>query len=52
MKIIYFHGYGSSGATGTVESLRKLLPECEIVAPDIPVDPQEALPYLKEFCKE
>ena len=52
MKIINFHGYGSSGATGTVDSLRKLLPECEIIAPDIPVDPQEALPFLKEFCRE
>ena len=50
-KIVYFHGFGSSGASGTVESLRKFLPECEIVAPDIPVDPVEALPYLREFCE-
>ena len=49
-RIIYFHGYGSSGASGTVEMLRKMLPEYEIIAPDIPVDPQEALPYLKALC--
>lgn len=49
MKIVYFHGFGSSHASGTVELLRNLLPEDEIVAPDIPVDPVEALPYLKEF---
>lgn len=51
MKIVYFHGFASSGATGTVEILRNLLPEVEIVAPDIPVDPKEALPYLQDFCK-
>ena len=46
MKIIYFHGFGSSHASGTVEILRKVLPDDEIVAPDIPIDPVEALPYL------
>lgn len=51
MKLIYFHGFGSSGASGTVELLRKLLPEDEIVAPDIPVDPLEAMPYLTELCQ-
>lgn len=50
MKIIYFHGFASSGATGTVELLRRMLPEDEIIAPDIPMDPAEALPFLKEFC--
>ena len=52
MKIIYFHGFGSSHASGTVEILRLELPEDEIVAPDIPVDPVEALPYLKDFCAQ
>ncbi len=51
MKIIYFHGFGSSGASGTVDFLRKLLPEAEVIAPDIPVDPVDALPYLKDFCE-
>ena len=51
-KIVYFHGFGSSGASGTVESLRKLLPECEIMAPDIPVDPEEALPYLRQYVAQ
>ena len=52
MKIVYFHGFGSSGASGTVESLRHHLPEHEIIAPDIPVDPQLALPYLTGFVRE
>lgn len=52
MKIIYFHGFASSGASGTVELLRKLLPEVDVVAPDIPVDPAEALPFLQQFVKD
>lgn len=51
MKLIYFHGFGSSGASGTVEILRRCFPEDEIIAPDIPVDPIEALPYLKKLCE-
>lgn len=49
--IIYLHGYGSSGMSNTVSYLRKLLPDCEVLAPDIPVDPKEALPFLKVFCE-
>ena len=51
MKIVYFHGFGSSHASGTVEILRNLLPDDEVVAPDIPVDPVEALPYLQEYVR-
>lgn len=49
-KIIYFHGFGSSGASGTVEQLRNMLPDDEIIAPDIPIDPEEALPFLIDLC--
>ena len=52
MKIVYFHGFGSSGASGTVELLRKLLPQAEVVAPDIPIDPLEALPFLRQLCQD
>ena len=52
MKILYFHGFASSGATGTAQLLQKMLPDDEVVAPDIPMDPAEALPYLKEFVAE
>jgi predicted esterase YcpF (UPF0227 family) len=52
MKIIYFHGFASSGASGTVQLLRKLMPDDEVIAPDIPVEPLEALPYLKELCQQ
>ena len=50
-KLIYFHGFGSSGEGNTVRTLRELLPEWTVLAPDIPVDPAEALPFLKDFCK-
>ena len=49
MKIIYFHGFASSGATGTAQLLRQMLPEHEILAPDIPMDPALALPFLKDY---
>ncbi|MBR6894113.1 MAG: hypothetical protein IKN15_12930 [Bacteroidaceae bacterium] len=52
MKILYFHGFASSGATGTAESLRRMLPEVEVISPDIPVDPSEALPYLRALCEQ
>lgn len=52
LKMIYFHGFASSGATGTAELLRKMLPSATILSPDIPVDPTEALPYLRQFCEE
>lgn len=52
MKIVYLHGFGSSHASGTVEILRLHLPEDEIVAPDIPVDPEEAMPYLLQYMQQ
>lgn len=51
MKLIYFHGFASSGASGTVQLLRKMLPSAEVIAPDIPVDPEEALPFLKDLVE-
>jgi predicted esterase YcpF (UPF0227 family) len=49
--LIYFHGFGSSGQSQTVNYLKKLMPDCEIIAPDIPVDPKEALPFLRSLCE-
>ena len=63
-KLIYFHGFGSSGATGTAESLRRMLnptydPQhgifedtVQVLSPDIPVDPAEALPFLRQYCEQ
>ena len=52
MKLIYFHGFGSSAASGTIRTLRERLPDFEVIAPDIPVDPAEALPFLRELCEQ
>lgn len=50
--IIYLHGLSSSGQSSTARALRELLPDWEIISPDIPVHPQEALPMLRELCKD
>ena len=44
--VIYLHGYGSSSLSGTVSYLRKKMSEVNVWAPDIPVDPKEALLFL------
>ena len=55
-KIMYLHGFGSSGASGTVELLRKEFWNAEaahkatVVAPDIPVDPSVAMPMLEALA--
>lgn len=51
-KLIYFHGFGSSGEGSTVKTLQELLRDWVVLAPDIPVDPAEALPFLEELCKK
>ena len=61
-KILYLHGFASSGASGTVELLRKWFWErsepahrAVVVAPDIPLDPLvaektlEAVMNFREF---
>ena len=53
MNILYLHGYGSSGQSNTVDYLKKSLPDYyQVTAPDIPVDPVEALPFLYDLCEK
>ena len=49
-KIMYVHGFASSGASGTVGRIRLLLPQAVVIAPDLPVDPFAAIDLLKELC--
>ena len=51
-KIVYLHGLGSSGATQTADYLRKKLSEVEVISPDIPLQPEEALQMLNILCYE
>ncbi len=49
-KILYVHGFGSSGQSGTVTRLRTVLPDATVIAPDLPVQPAEAMTLLRELC--
>ena len=50
--IIYLHGFGSSGQSGTVKHLRKIFPQFNVLAPDIPVEPSKAISFLKQYCED
>lgn len=50
MKILFIHGLASSGAYKMASSLRILLRPCEVVAPDVPIDPDKALRMLLGLC--
>ena len=47
-KLLYVHGFASSGSSGTVMALRRHLVGWKVVAPDLPVDPFEAMELLRK----
>ena len=51
-KILYVHGFGSSGRSGTVDRIRQALPVATVVAPDLPIHPQEAMDLLHKVCEQ
>ena len=50
-KIMYIHGFGSSGATHTAQLLREYMPQCEVIAPDVPLHPEEAVAMLRQLAE-
>lgn len=48
-KLLYVHGFASSGSSGTVMTLRRHLATWRVIAPDLPVDPFEALDLLRDI---
>lgn len=50
MKILFIHGLASSGAYKTADTLRILFRPCEVLAPDVPIEPDEALAMLRSLC--
>ena len=50
MKILFVHGLASSGAYKLAEMLRICL-KADVVAPDVPIDPDEALTLLRGLCE-
>lgn len=49
MNIIYLHGLSSSGNSNTARKLRELLPDDNVITPDLPVYPDETLALLGEL---
>lgn len=49
--MMYVHGFASSGQSGTVTRLRTVFPNARVVAPDLPVHPQEAIDLLHHLCE-
>lgn len=50
MKVLFIHGLASSGAYKMASSLRILLKGSEVIAPDVPIEPGEALNLLEGIC--
>ena len=48
--LMYIHGFASSGATGSATNMRTAIyPQgVQVIAPDVPVMPAEALPFLRQ----
>jgi len=53
-KLLYLHGFASAGSSGTAVHLRNLLYEygVEVISPDLPVMPQEALAFLQALVAQ
>lgn len=50
-KIIYVHGFMSAGSTHTAQILRDYMPQATIIAPDLPIHPEEAMELLRNLVK-
>ena len=50
-KIMYVHGFASSGQSGTVTRIREVFPNATVIAPDLPIRPQEAMDLLRQVCE-
>ena len=50
--VLYCHGFASSGQSGTVKRFREVMPNARVIAPDLPVHPQEAIALLHRICDE
>ena len=51
-KLLYVHGFGSSGQSGTVRRLRTVFPSATVIAPDLPLHPGEAIGLLRQVCAD
>lgn len=51
IKVVYLHGLGSSGSSTTAQRLQRSLPHHEVIAPDIPVQPEFAVTALNRLAQ-
>ena len=51
-RILFIHGLASSGRYKMADQLRILLKGAEVLAPDVPSEPLEALPFLQNLCRD
>lgn len=53
-KLLYIHGFASAGSSGTATHLRNMLYEhdVEVLSPDVPVMPLEAIAFLRTTTEE
>ena len=52
LKILFIHGLASSGQYKMADMLRMLLKPCEVIAPDIPIDPVRAMSLVRSICEK
>ena len=48
-KIIYVHGFMSAGSTHTAQILCDYMPQATVIAPDLPIHPEEAMELLRNL---
>lgn len=53
-KVLYIHGFASAGSTGTATQMRNHLYPIgvQVVSPDVPIDPLEAISFLKDLVNK
>ena len=51
--VLYIHGFASAGSSGTATQMRSHLypKDTEVLSPDVPVSPLEAIAFLKAFVE-
>lgn len=52
MRILYLHGFASSGNSGTAKEIQECLPNCKVISPDLPIHPSEALALIHKIIDE
>jgi len=52
VRILYLHGMASSHACPIAERIRTCMPEAEVIAPDLSIDPDAAFPQIDRILEE